>query len=157
MESSANKLSKFLYSKGLTVSPSKSSLVIFTKKYINPFAYSINVDDSIIQSTDSCKFLGIHFDYRLTGKNHINSLSIRCSKLLNILSMLRGTWWGGDPRSLLHIYKALIRSSIEYGCLTFPFNTHTEMYKLEKIQFRAIRLCLGLRKTTPSKHKVTVI
>lgn len=39
---------------------------------------------------------------------------------------------------------------MEYGCLIFLFNNHTLMYHLEKIQFRAIRLCLSLKRTTPT-------
>ncbi|KMQ90991.1 type-1 retrotransposable element r1dm [Lasius niger] len=66
--------------------------------------------------------------------------------------MLRSIWWGGDPRSLLHIYKALIRGSMEYGCLAFPFNSSI-MSQLNKIQYQAIlgfSLCLGFRRTTPT-------
>ncbi|EFN68825.1 Putative 115 kDa protein in type-1 retrotransposable element R1DM, partial [Camponotus floridanus] len=101
-----------------------------------------------VHSTDSCKFLGISLDYRLNGNSYIRSLSARCSKLLNILNMLRGTWWGGAPSSLLTIYRALIRDSMAYGCLTFPFNNHSSMRHLESIQLQALRTCLGLRKTT---------
>jgi len=148
LETSAKKAQTYLSSKGLTVSPSKSSQIIFTKKRINPFAFSIKLKDSVIHSTDSHKFFGISLDFRLSGNNHIHALSIRCSKLLNILTMLRGTWWGGAPSSLF--YKALIRGSMEYGCLTFPFNNHSSMKHLENIQFRALRACLGFRRTTPT-------
>ncbi|EFN68485.1 hypothetical protein EAG_06052, partial [Camponotus floridanus] len=103
-----------------------------------------------VHSTDSHKFLGISLDYRLSGSYYIRSLSARCSKLLNIINMLRGTWWGGAPSSLLNIYKALIRGSMEYGCLTFPFNNHSAMRNLENIQLRALCACLGLRKITPT-------
>ncbi|KMQ81796.1 pol-like protein [Lasius niger] len=64
--------------------------------------------------------------------------------------MLRGTWWGNSPRTLLSIYKAFVRGSMEYGSFTFPYNNHSIMSSLDKIQFKAIRLCLGLRKTTPT-------
>lgn len=57
---------------------------------------------------------------------------------------------GGDPRSLLQIYKALIRGSMEYRCLTFPLNNSSIMSQLNKIQYQAIRLCLGLRRITPT-------
>ncbi|KAL6421053.1 hypothetical protein ACFW04_013577 [Cataglyphis niger] len=124
---------KFFSRKDLTVSLSKSSLVIFTKKHIYP---SIKLDSSTIQSVPSYKFLRVHLDFRLSGKDHIHALSTRCSKLLNILNVLRGTWWGGR--------------SIECGYLVFPFNNYTLMDTLKKIQYRAICLCLGLRRTTPT-------
>lgn len=105
-----NRAVKYLIFKGLTVSPSKSSLIVFTKKRINPFAFSVKLTNSTVHSTDSCKFLGIFLDYRLFGNNHISALSTRCSKLYNIINMLKGTWWGGGASSsLLNIYKALTR------------------------------------------------
>ncbi|KAL6420692.1 hypothetical protein ACFW04_013975 [Cataglyphis niger] len=61
----------------------------------------------------------------------------------------------GASRSLLNIYKSLIKSSIEYGCFVFSFNNYTLMNTLEKIQFRAIRLCLGLRRTIPTNVLLT--
>lgn len=91
LEIFSNKMTRHLSTLGLSVSPSKSSLIIFTKQHINPFAYSIKINNSEITSTDSCKFLGINLDYRLSGKSHLIELSKRCSKLLNIISMLRGT------------------------------------------------------------------
>jgi len=39
---------------------------------------------------------------------------------------------------------------MEYGCLTFPYNNHSSMKHLESIQFRALRACLGFRRTTPT-------
>ncbi|KAL6438801.1 hypothetical protein ACFW04_003706 [Cataglyphis niger] len=116
-------LEKFL--EKFTVSPSKSSLVIFTKKHIHPSAYSIKLHFSTIQSVPSCKFL-VHLDFRLSGKDHIQNLSTRNSKLLNI-------------------FKVLL-----YGCIDFSFYNYILMDILEKNQYRAIRLCLGLRRTTPT-------
>ncbi|KMQ89246.1 pol-like protein [Lasius niger] len=39
---------------------------------------------------------------------------------------------------------------MEYKCLTFPLNNSSIMSQLNKIQYQAIRLCLGLRRTTPT-------
>ncbi|KAL6421606.1 hypothetical protein ACFW04_014224 [Cataglyphis niger] len=148
LEKSANQAFRFLSRKGLTISPSKSSLVIFTKKHIHSSAYFIKLGSFTIQSISSGKFLGVHLNFRLFGKDHIQALSTRNSKLLNILSVLKGTWWGGPSSSFLNIYKFLIRGFIEYGCIVFPFYNYILMDILEKIQYRAIRLCLGLRRIT---------
>lgn len=150
LELSANKVFKYLSSKGLSVSPSKSSLILFTRKHINPTAYSILINNSIIHFSVYCRFLGIILDYKLSGKEHVSYIHKRCSNLLNAISTLRGTWWGGEPRTLLCIYKGLIRGSIEYGCAFFPYNNSSLMSKLNSIQFKALRFCLGLRRTTPT-------
>lgn len=62
--------------------------------------------------------------------------------------MLRRTWWGNSLGSLLGMYKALIKGSMEYGSLVFPYNNHSIMSSPDKIQFRTIGLCLGLKKNT---------
>ncbi|EFN62498.1 RNA-directed DNA polymerase from mobile element jockey [Camponotus floridanus] len=49
LESYANKAIKHLTGRGLTVSPSRTSLVIFTKKHINPFAFSIKLGSHTVE------------------------------------------------------------------------------------------------------------
>lgn len=86
----------------------------------------------------------------LRERTRIILIHKRCSNLINAISSLRGTWWGGEPRTLLCIYKGLIRGSMEYGCAFFPYNNNSTMSKLNSIQFKSLRLCLGLRRTTPT-------
>ncbi|XP_070152080.1 uncharacterized protein [Polyergus mexicanus] len=85
-------------------------------------------------------------------KSSLGTLEVPGGEVLQtdqLLSMLRGTWWGASPQLLLSIYRALIRNSMEYGCSIFPLNNRSILHQLEKIQFRALRLCTGLRRTTP--------
>jgi hypothetical protein len=42
------------------------------------------------------------------------------------------------------LYKGLIRSVLEYGCIAFDRMVATHMLKLERIQYRCLRLALGL-------------
>jgi hypothetical protein len=58
------------------------------------------------------------------GQLHINYLHSKGLKLLNIIKMLRGVWWGSHPSSLLIIYRMVIRASIEYGCFVFAGVAH---------------------------------
>lgn len=51
---------------------------------------------------------------------------------------------------LVRLYKALVRSRIEYGAIIFyPLNNSLKS-RLERIQNKAIRLALGLRNSTPT-------
>ncbi|XP_070152117.1 uncharacterized protein Cyt-b5 isoform X1 [Polyergus mexicanus] len=150
LEQGANKLAAHLNSKGLEISPTKSALMVFSRGRKSPLSYSINLQDSVITSSPSHRFLGILLDPKLHGNLHMDFLANKCTKLLNILKSLRGVWWGANPVLLLNIYKALIRGSNEYS---FPYicsNNFSHLEKLEKIQRQAIRLCLGLRQSTPS-------
>lgn len=48
------------------------------------------------------------------------------------------------------LYKSLIRSRIEYGSFVFhPLNSKLSI-RLERIQYKALRIALGLRRSTPT-------
>ena len=57
-------------------------------------------------------------------------------------------WWGAHPSSLITIFRATIRSSIEYGTMVIPIMQNPLFKKLEIIQRRALRLALGLRNSS---------
>lgn len=92
IKTAANRACSYLSSKGPSVFPSKSSLIVFTRKRVDPLSLSIKILNTLIPSSYSCKFLGISLDSRLSGKEHTKAFVNKCTKLLNILFMLRGTW-----------------------------------------------------------------
>jgi len=55
-------------------------------------------------------------------------------------------WHGGgtDPKILLRLYKVYIRSIFEYGSISFLHCPESSLNILQKIQNRAIRICLRL-------------
>ena len=65
------------------------------------------------------KFLGVIFDRKLNWKAHIGYVVDRCKKVLNVMRSLTGQRWGADKRSLLMIYRALIRSKMDYACQAY--------------------------------------
>ena len=72
------------------------------------------------------------------------------SSKMNIIKFIRGTWWGASPEASLILYKTFVRSIIDSGCfIYFPTQT-SQIQKIEKIKFLAIRLCLGFRISTPT-------
>ena len=68
---------------------------------------------------------------------------------MRILSCLRSTWWGANPRSLLQLYIALIRSRIEYGGFLILPCSDKSFGQLIKIQNTALRIAMGYRSSTP--------
>ncbi|XP_070153690.1 uncharacterized protein [Polyergus mexicanus] len=150
LEESVDGLSRFLFARGSSVSPSKSALMVFTKKRVNPLSFSIDLNGIAIGSVQSHKFLGIYLDPAHRGKIHALYLVNKCGKLSNILKSLRGVWWGADPRTMLCVFKALVRGSIEYGSIIFSLHNSGLVELLERTQRRALRHCMGLRQTTPT-------
>ena len=133
---------------GLDLAPHKTIFIDFNKNGILPGKSELKINDNIIiKSRESAKFLGIIFVYNLSFRNQISHLHNRCHRTLNILKYLQGIWWGAHPNILLTFYKSFVRSIIDYNSYVF-FPTREDLsYKLEKIQYAAIRTAMGFRKT----------
>lgn len=57
-------------------------------------------------------------------------------------------WWLADPATLLStIYKGLVRSHLNYGGIFLSPITKKNQYKMDKIQFEALRV---VTKSTPT-------
>jgi len=118
--------------------------MIFSRSRVLPTLPPLKIFGSTVPRVTFTKFLGIIFDAKMTGKNHFQHLIHKSSVLIDILTSLSGTWWGLHPYLLLNLYHSIFRGSIEYGCQIFRFNrTKTIFSKLERLQFRAIRVGLS--------------
>jgi hypothetical protein len=47
---------------------------------------------------------------------------------------MAGVFWRAHPNVMLILYRGLIRSVLEYGCIAFDRMAATHMLKLERIQ-----------------------
>jgi hypothetical protein len=73
------------------------------------------MDNKIIPYTKHLKILGLIFDKKRTRTAHIKKLNDIAKKRLNINKVLSSTKWGADVKTLINIYKSLIRSILDYG------------------------------------------
>ncbi|XP_018313421.1 uncharacterized protein [Mycetomoellerius zeteki] len=150
VQKTIDSLQVYLRAKGLEISPDKSQCVIFSRKNKIPNFQRINVGNQIIPLSDSFKFLGVWLDAKMTGKKHLTYLIQKGKSIVNILSSLSGVWWGSHPQSLLTIYRAVFKGSIEYGCQVFQFQRNQTLFRcLQRLQWRAIRIAMGYRISTP--------
>ena len=69
---------------------------------------------------------------------------------LNLLRVLAHTSWGADQETLLHLYRSLIRSKLDYGCIVYGSARGSYFRMLDPIQNHALRLCLGAYRTSPA-------
>jgi len=104
---------------------------------------------------EETKFLGIIFDSKLSFLPHIRHLKDKCVKALNSLRVLAHTSWGADQKTLLHLYRSLIRSKLDYGCVVYGSARPSYLRILDPIQNHALRLCLGAFRTSPC-HSLSV-
>ena len=58
--------------------------------------------------------------------------------------------WGADQHTLLHLYKSLVRSKLDYGCIVYGSARNSYLRMLDPVQNHVLCLCLGTYRTSPS-------
>jgi len=81
---------------------------------------------------------------------HIRYLKEKCVKALNLLHIVAHTSWGADQHTLLHLYRSLVRSKLDYGSVVYGSTRESYLRILDPIQNHALRLCLGAFRTLPA-------
>ncbi|GFQ93136.1 uncharacterized protein TNCT_484971 [Trichonephila clavata] len=104
---------------------------------------------SLIKVVKEFKFLGLIFDQSLRFHRHLKYLKIRSAKALNILKILANTRWGANRTSLLRLYRALIRSKLDYGSVVYSSACKSLLKILDPVHHEGLRLCLGAFRTSP--------
>lgn len=150
VEKAVNIIKDNLNNIGLDLAPEKTVLIHFNKQRIKPGETSITVNDCTINSSETVRFLGIILDYKFSFIPHINNIHKKCTRAINLIKFLCGTWWGSDPQTLLTLYKSYVRPILEYGIfIYFPTQKYL-VEKIEKLQYTALRAALGYRTSTPT-------
>ena len=57
--------------------------------------------------------------------------------------------WGADHLTLLTIYRSLLRSKLDYGCIVYGAARKFYLRQIETIENEALRICLGAFRTSP--------
>lgn len=141
-------LSDWLFNRGLSLSASKSKVVIFTnKRNVSPAI--IKVNNLVIPEEKFVKFLGVWLDRKLTGTVHFDYISGKCEKNINVLRSLSGVWWGAHPFTQKLLYNAIIRSHMDYASFLLDPCNKSGLNKMDKIQAKSLRIILGAMKSSP--------
>ena len=142
LQHTINRLEKWTLKNGFTISKNKTVAMHFCpdKKCMDPV---LKLDNDPIQFVKEAKFLGLIWDTKLTFEPHIKYLKARCQKSLNILKVLSRTEWGADRTTLLKLYRSLVRSKLDYGCLVYGSASKTALAKLDPVHNQGLRLSLG--------------
>ena len=147
MQSALNAVQAWCDSWGFKISLDKTVAVLYTNSFKVP-DIKLELGGQQIKVAKSAKLLGVIFDRRLTWNEHIDYVTTKCSKRLNLMRAISGTNWGATQKSLLTIYRSLIRPLLDYGSLAFDSATSTQLHKLDLIQNAALRISCGAMKGT---------
>ena len=74
---------------------------------------------------------------------------MKCQKALNVLKLLSHTDWEDDKKSLLNLYRSLVRSKLDYGCFMYGSARKSYLKKLDTIHHQGLRLASGAFRTSP--------
>ena len=65
-------------------------------------------------------------------------LKEKCAKALDVIKAVAKSKSGAEKITLLHLYRSLVRSKLDYGCYRTLY-----LKALDAIHHQGIRLCLG--------------
>ena len=146
---------------GFKFSTSKTVCIHFHQQYfiyIYLFFYPdpiILLGKTPIKVVKKAKFLGLIFDTKLTFKNHIQYLKTSCQKALDILRVEGHTDWGADRIVLLRLYRSLVRTKLDYGCIVYGSARRSFLKQLDPINHQGLRIALGAFRTSPAQSLYT--
>ena len=86
-----------------------------------------------------CDFWDYIWGPNLSWNVHINKTKAKCIKNMNLLKAVLSEEWGADTEVLMRIYRAVIRSKIDYGCLVYEAANPTKLREPKVVANKAMR------------------
>jgi hypothetical protein len=96
--------------------------------------------NSKLEHVETHKHLGLVFNTKLSWKNHINNITMKANKQLDIMKRLKLSI---DRGTLETIYFSFIRPMVEYGSVIWDNCDNNDTSLIESIQLEAGRIVSG--------------
>ena len=109
----------------------------------------VRIGNTLLPVEESTKFLGLWWDSHLSFKKHISVLKTQCKEALNLIRVVAHFKWGVDRDTLLMLYRAIVRSKFDYGCIVYSTASNTNLRQLDSVHNSGLRLALGAFCTSP--------
>ena len=134
---------------GLEISSLKTKAMFFTNKK-NTTPPPITLGGISLQYTDEMRYLGMTLDSpKFTWKKHVLNLRTSILPRINVLKTLSSKQWGADRVTLGNIYRAVVRSRLDYGSIFYNSVPNSTLQCLDKVQNICLRYILGAQKSSP--------
>ena len=123
----------------MSFNPTKCEFLRITNKKA-PLIHSYYIATSLIKEVTSVKYLGVQIDNKLTWNDHIQYITHKAAQVNGLLYRnLRQC----PPHIKTVCYKSMVRPILEYASSVWDPHTNANIQKLESVQRRAARFCLG--------------
>ena len=130
---------------------SSADYVISGAKKRNCYDPTLTLNNTPIEFVEEHKFLGLIWDPKLTFSPHIKNLKKKCLNALNIIRVLSHSKWGSDSKTLIKLFRSLVRSKLDYGCIVYMSGKEPDLESLNIIHRSGLRLALGAFKSSPKE------
>jgi hypothetical protein len=132
-----------------SLSIGKCAALTFSRKRTHLPHLNLKLMGSSIIEVKHFKFLGLIFDSKLSWDKHIEEINTCLIRRGNILKSLTSKKTYLSTTLLLRVYKALIRSKLDYGAAALVNIPKSKIEILERTQNQLLRIVLGCLKSTP--------
>jgi hypothetical protein len=146
-----NRLYKWGKKWGVEFQAEKSTLLTFSRSRKNPQNLLLFIHGRRIPPSTTTKFLGVHFDRKLSWKTHINEVVSRCQKKKNLFNILIHHKQSPSIHTLATLYKTIVRSQIDYGILAYGGASTSTLSKIDVTTRSILRQILGSARSTPTE------
>lgn len=144
LQNSLNIYIKWTQQWRIIINPSKTQTKIFTLcRPTNPPCLKINnINIPWIENHIPIKYLGLHFDRRLTWKSHIQNIANKTYQKISKLYPLTNKFSKLQIECGISIFKTIIRPSLTYACPIWCNASASNIKKIQTIQNKFLRRIL---------------
>lgn len=152
MQTALNMTHSWCLREGLSINPSKTVVVPFTRRRKVTLTL-LRLNDTTLTYSSQVKYLGVTLDSKLNWNAHLEQVLNKATSALWLTKKTCGMKWGLRPKMIHWIYTVVIRPRITYASLVWWPKTEEKIaqQKLAKIQRLACMAITGAMRSTPSK------
>ena len=135
------RLMDWCHNSGMKPNPKKCKdmLIYFGGKFSREDVPVLLVGGEPIERVETFKLLGVIFNAKLTWDNHVSYILQKVSKRYYFIYQLARI--GINPRDIVIVYIAIIRSVLEYACAVFHSGlTKSQSDDIERVQKRCLKI-----------------
>ena len=147
-------ISSWCTSKGLKLSGTKSTAILFTTKRDNTLDSPLIVDGITVPTVNSTVYLGVTFDQKLNWGPHILKKCDKAVGQLHACKQAVGKIWGISPAGVRWIFNQVIIPSLGYAAVVWQHSTDRSYItvRLETVQRQAALMITRGLKSTPTPN-----